>query len=43
MIIVIDDDDNTAMPDDIYNKLKNIVHTTAEHEIGYKQFNEVPG
>ena len=31
------------MPDDIYNKLKNIVHTTAEQEIGYKQINEVPG
>ena len=37
-----DDDDDTAMPDDLYNKLKNIVHTTAEQEIGYKQFNEVP-
>ena len=30
------DGDDTAMPDDLYNKLKNIVHTTAEQEIGYK-------
>ena len=30
------------MPNDFYNKFKNIVHT-AELEIGYKQFNEVPG
>ena len=27
----------------LYNKLTNIIHTTAEQEIGYKQFNEVPG
>ena len=40
-----DDDDDTAMPDDLYNKLKNILHrpTTAEQDIGYKQFNEVTG
>ena len=31
------------MPDDLYNKLKNIVLTTAEQEIGYTKFNEVPG
>ena len=31
------------MPDDHYNTFKYIVHTTAEQEIGYKQFNEVPG
>ena len=31
------------MPDDIYNKLKNIVHTTAEQDIGYKPINKVPG
>ena len=37
-----DDDDDTAMPEDLYNTFKNIVHTTTEQEIGYKQFNEVP-
>ena len=40
---LLDDDNATTMPNDFYNKFKNIVHTTTELEIGYKQFNEVPG
>ena len=40
---LLDDDNATTMPNDFYNKFKNIVHTTSELEIGYKQFNEVPG
>ena len=37
-----DDDDDTAMPDDIFNILKNILHTTAEQEIGYNNLMKFP-
>ena len=38
--LLYDNDNDTAMPDYLYNIFKNIVHTTTEQEIGYKQFNE---